>query len=44
MPLRFVGDVWLLIIAYLTQDHVKMEKEVTDHIIRHQKRVKDILR
>ena len=44
IPLLSVRDVRLLIIAYLSQAQVNMEKEISDLMIRHQQRIKDILR
>lgn len=43
-PLLSVRDVRLLIIAYFTEDGVRMEKEVKDLLNRHEQRLKDIIR
>lgn len=44
LPLLSVRDVRLLIIAYLTQSQVKMEKEISDLLKRHKQRITDIMR
>ena len=44
IPLLSVRDVRLLIIAYLSQAQVNMEKEISDLMIRHQQRIKDVLK
>ena len=44
IPLLSTTDIRLLLIAYLINDGVKMEKEVEQMIIRHKQRIKDIKR
>lgn len=44
LPLLSARDVRLLIIAYLAQSNVVMEKEISDLIIRHKQRITDIMR